>query len=744
MNTFRLTSLRANFLISLNYGWARVALNYLRQKGHLPYIFTLAIIGIVTHHAWFTNLSIMSYGDWLVDYSEKTVEYFNFPQAWIGNSLGSRDMGGVYWPFMFVAGLLASFNFSPALIERIIFLWPVALLTPICMYGLSFYMLQSKAGAFTSAIAYTLGTPLVVASTGILTAHMAMTLTPLLMLAYFNALEKESLFHIVLSSLLIFIIGFYDFRFLYLVAWLLFFYTAFHFLVFRARENKIGRKTFLMFVPLTVLPILLNLYWLPSLFQPNFGGEMLSRDLFGTSFVDLTKSIFLFVYLWSGTGITAFQIHTIGVQFLPIPFLAILGIYYTRGKNKYILFFSLVALTGIFLTKMDHQPFPAIYGWLYLNLPGFNAFRDSTKFYFYIALGYAVLIGAFTKYLSMVSHLSSWKKVTRISLIILINVIFLWNAKPLVTGEIRTVYVPRDIPNDYLVLKDFLKQQDGFYRTLYIPRESRWGYYTNQHPKMSSIDLLYGSWKSFVVANDQTSKALLSIFQRDISSNLLNASAVKYVIVPVRDAISDDDFFIYYGNSRNKYIQALDQLSYLKRINIGTNELIVYENENYRPHIYVTPEIESLYKSPPYSKVDFECVQPTQCKIQLNNVKSSVFLNFAENYDSGWKMLAGNVNWNKLSSGKNELPESFHIKNDASLNSFFLDIEYFKEHFPHDYHVNPDGSINFELTFYFKPQNAIKVGTAITVITLFGLLLYIFSQVLIKIKFRKDENLDRT
>uniref|UniRef100_UPI00404782A9 hypothetical protein n=1 Tax=Flavobacterium sp. TaxID=239 RepID=UPI00404782A9 len=660
------------------------------------------------------------------------------PQAWSSNAMGARDLGGVYWPLLYIFGLLAHLNISPALIDRIMYLWPIALLTPICMYYFSFYILKSRIGAFTSAIVYSFNIPFIVWSTGIVTAHMAMTLTPLLLLTYFIALEKESFLYAVLSSILIFVIGFYDFRFLYLVVWILFFYTILHFLVFKVKENRISKNILLMFAPLIILPILLNLYWLPSLFQPNFGEGMLNRDLFGTSFVDLTKSIFLFEYLWNGSEMVAFVVHPIPILSLPIPFLAILGVYYTKGRNKYVLYFTLISLLGIFLTKMDHEPFSQVYSWLYLNFPGFNAFRDSTKFYFYIALGYAVLIGAFAKYLAIMPALPFWKKASRIGLIIFINAIFLWNAKPLITGEIRTIYVPREVPSDYLILKDFLKQQDGFYRTLYVPRESRWGYYTNHNPRISSIDMYYGGWKPFVISNEQISRAILSVFQQNFSSNLLNISSVKYVIVPTRDAISDDDFFIYYGNSRSQYIQALNRLSYLKQVNIGTRELLVYENINYRPHIYATPEIESIHKSPIYSKVDYECIQSTQCKILLSNVRSSLFLNFSDNYDSGWKMLAGSVNWNSLSSAKSELPDSFHMRNDASLNSFFLNVDYFKEHFPHDYHVNSDGSINLELTLYFKAQNAIKVGTLITVITLLGLLIYIFTQVFIKIKSRKN------
>jgi len=744
MNASRLISLRANYLSFLSSRQTQAVFTYLQQKGHLPYVLLLAVIGIVTHHAWFTNLSILTYGDCVIDFPEKTAELMQSPQAWSSNAMGARDMVGVFWPLLFSFGLLANLNISPALIERITYLWPIALLTPICMYYLAFYILKSRVGAFTSAVVYTFNIPFIVWSTGILTAHMAMTLTPLLLLTYFIALEKESFLYGVLSSILIFVVGFYDFRFLYLVVWILFFYTILHYIVFKAKEITISKKTLLMFAPLIVLPILLNLYWLPSLFQAGFGGGMLSRDLFGTSFVDLAKSIFLFEYLWNGSEMVAFVVRPIPILCLPIPFLAILGIYFTKGKNKYVLYFALLSLAGIFLTKMDHEPFSEIYSWLYLKFPGFNAFRDSTKFYFYIALGYAVLIGAFAKYLAIMPALPFWKKASRIGLIILINAIFLWNAKPLITGEIRTIYVPREVPNDYLILKDFLKQQDGFFRTLYVPRESHWGYYTNQHPKISNIDLYSGGWKSFVISNEHISQALLSIFQQNFSSNLLNVSSVKYVIVPTRDAISDDDFFVYYGNSRSQYIQALNQLSYLKKINIGTKELLVYENTNYRPHIYSTPEVESINKSPTYSKVEYECIQPTQCKILLHNVRSSLFLNFSDNYDTGWKMLAGNVNWNGLSSEKNELPDSFHTSNDASLNSFFLDIDYFKAHFPHDYQVNSDGSVNLELTLYFKAQNSIKVGTLITVITLLGLLLYIFSQVFIKIKSRKHGLLNRS
>lgn len=704
---------------------------------HLPFIILLALNGVVTHHQWFSNLSMLSYGDWIVDAPEKIIEYFNSPQSWNSNSLGGRDLGGVYWPFLVIAGLLAYLNLSPELIERILFLWPVALLTPIFMYALSFYILKSRLGAITSAIVYSFSTPLVVLSTGIFTSHMAVTITPLLLLTYFIALEKINLRYIFLTALLAFVTGCFDFRFLYLAAWIMIIYTIFHYSIqIRKYEISINLKLILLISTLIAVFVLLNCYWLPNLFQTSFGTGILNRSLFGTSFVDLTKSFFLFVYLWSGSEIVAFQVNPIALTFLPIPIFAVLGIFLSKGDNKYILFFAIICMVGIFLTKMDHEPFSEIYSWLYSKVPGFSAFRDSTKFYFYISLGYAVLIGGFVTYYAALPMSHYWKKVARLLLIVFVNAIFLWNALPLVTGEVKTVYIPRSTPEDYLILNNFLKYQKEFFRTLYIPRESHWGHYTNIHPKMSAVDLSNGSWESYALPGKSESRRILSMFQQSFSSNLISYSAVKYLVVPVKDSKNDDDFFQYYGKGRNEYIRTLDKLPYLEKINIGTRELVIYENKYFRPHIYATSEIETLNKIYSYNKVKYECMQPTQCEVQLNNLTSSVYLNFSESFDPEWRLIVGKVSWPGPSDG-DVLPTSFHLNSEAKLNSFYVDIDYIKEHYPDRVKSNSDGSISLDMTLYFMPQKAIGMGSLIALVTLIGLVSFLIFEVFVKIKSGK-------
>ncbi len=698
---------------------------------HLAPVLGLIAISIAAHHIWFSDMAIFTYGDWFVDFPEKAIENFNLPQAWASHSLGCRNIGLVYWPLLFLGGLFVTMGFSPVFVERVLYMWPVALFTPLFMYAFAYHILKSRGGAFTSAVIYTFNAPFLVGRTGILTSHMVVTFTPLLLLVFFMMLEKRSFLFSLIFCLLSFVIGVYDFRFAYLVAWVIIFYMIFHFIMVESLTREWIKKNKVLLVPIILLPVMLNCYWLPSLFQTSFAGEILTRGLFGSGFVDIVKSFYLFLYLWTGTAITAFEVRPILYSFFPIPLLAFGYLAFKREKNNFILFFILISLIGIFLSKMDKPPFPHVYGWLYWHFPGFNAFRESTKFYFYISLGYAVIIGSLAKTFLSMTPPSFFKKTLGISLVVFINAIFLWNAKPLVTGEIRTLFIPRKIPADYLVLKDFLQEQDGFFRTLYVPRESRWGFFLDHNPKMSHIDMLLNQWKSFSNPDpiDYITDSQMYPFTKKYSKRLLALSGIKYVIVPIRDVQTDDDFFIYYGNNRKRYIQELDRLPYLTRLDIGTKELVVFQNESHRPHIYLSSENESLIKNVPWRNVHFERVQSTHYKIRIEQLKTSMFLNFSELYDPSWALAMGDVTFFGLSSSAHVLPEADHFRNPAMLNSFFLNVDSIKKNYPGSYHLNPDGSIDIELSLFFKPQKAIQWGVMFFGIVFFCLVVGIIFMV---------------
>jgi len=205
---------------------------------------------------------------------------------------------------------------------------------------------------------------------------------------------------------------------------------------------------------------------------------------------------------------------------------------------------------------------------------------------------------------------------------------------------------------------------------------------------------------------------------------LFDSSLIKYVIVPLQDKANDDDFFVYYGNDRNFYIRELDQIPWLKKIDIGTKELVVYENEGYRPHIYTTGERETIYKEVPYKVVDFRFINPTEYKISLKNISTLTYINFSEAFHQDWRVRVGEFDWFKVLTEKNYfIPNKYHYKNDAQLNSFLIDPNVICR----DYECkkNPDGSYDLNLTLFFSPQSYFYLGLTISGLTLFGCLSYL-------------------
>jgi hypothetical protein len=276
--------------------------------------------------------------------------------------------------------------------------------------------------------------------------------------------------------------------------------------------------------------------------------------------------------------------------------LAALGLILYR-RNPQIVFFGLITLIGALLTKQEAEPLSHLYLWLYSHVPGFNAFREASKFYFLIVLGYSVLIGALVKGIGEIKRSKKVWTVGKVIIVLGITGLFLWNTKPFITGEIGTIFVPREIPNDYLITKDFILNQPDYFRTYWIPISSRWSIYTNQHPKVNGIDIVNGDWANLAMnsaSKSPTNQQIVSILKQPYAKNLLDRASIKYIFVPLRDEANNDDFFVFYGDDRQFYVDTLNSLPFLKRIDIGTKNLAVYENTDFKPYIFSPTNLYQL------------------------------------------------------------------------------------------------------------------------------------------------------
>src|SRR3990167_742899 len=86
-----------------------------------------------------------------------------------------------------------------------------------------------------------------------------------------------------------------------------------------------------------------------------------------------------------------FQLQPLKFYFWIYPVLAFSALFFAK-KDKKIIYFSLIAIFGIFMGKGANIPFGGIYAWLYYHLPFFNFFREPVQWWVIIGFSYAVLI----------------------------------------------------------------------------------------------------------------------------------------------------------------------------------------------------------------------------------------------------------------------------------------------------------------------------------------------------------------
>ncbi len=140
----------------------------------------------------------------------------------------------------------------------------------------------------------------------------------------------------------------------------------------------------------------------------------------------------------------------------------------------------------------------------------------------------------------------------------------------------------------------------------------------------------------------------------------------------------------------------------------------------------------------------FKRVNPTKYIVNVENATKPFFLVFSESYNPGWKIYYMNKNtalgkviakypdvnveeaknsWYKFTPQdvvyllrKPAVNESYHFKANGYANAWYINPE----------KINKDGSGNFTLTIYFRPQSYFYLGLFISMITLILSISYLF------------------
>ncbi len=666
----------------------------------LPIIIFLLIV--VVFKNWFLSPYI-SGGDFSIPYIN-IEEISLFPSVWFSTGLGyngSYLLSG--FPLTFLLILLSKMiGFSIAFSVKFIYFYLFISFSIISSFLFFRKLFNKKEFAFLSSSIFLFNTYiLMIVGGGQMGIAMAYAMTPLVLAIFIKLLDSPRFsslnfkFQIsnfklsLLAGLLLSILVFFDLRIAYVCMTAVMLYLVLS-IKYEASKNNLLSIFNLIFYSLIIpgaVTFLLNSFWIiplisggknPLVELGNAYSSLESVKFF--SFAKFEDSLSLFHPNWPENifGKTGF----LKPEFLLLPIFAFSSLLFINGLKSskeriYVLYFALLGLIGAFLAKGANDPFGGIYLWLFDHFPGFMMFRDPTKWYVLVAVSYSILIpySVWNIYGFLKSKIKNQKsKIYNLQNLFLIFTILylLFLIRPALLGQLTGTFKTTTVPDDYLKLEQFLSSQNTFSRTLWIPTQQRFGFYSNLHPAIPAQDFFKTTEYTNILKNV------------GMSRSLLQESAVKYVVVPYD---SQGEIFLkdrkYDNRIYQETINNVSKIPYLKRIN-GFGKIAVFEAPNPRDHFWTTSSSLSL---------KYQYISPVEYKIEVKNAKKGDTIIFSESYDARWIAKSS-----ELRVQSSEFDNKF--------NSFVL----------------PKNG-NYELEIYYTPQDYVNIGLAISVVTLFSSLL---------------------
>lgn len=513
----------------------------------------IIFITLVIFRSWFISplAETLSSGDWPYLFADQIRQFSYFPEArylWLA-------------PYYQVVTkiLVQHFGLHWHLIERLFWFWPWVLLSFLA----SFSFTRSTIGA----LIYTTNTyALMIVGGGQMGVAMAYALAPLVLKSFIKVPEyilySTSKFLIsnykflISNSLLLAIQVMFDPR----IALLTISAAILYWIVNQGNLKNMVRW---FSVPLGITAVLHTYWWIPLLKNPgvlNTQIREVSREAVKfLSFASFSQTLSLLHPNWTENIFG--KVYFMRPEFLIIPLIAFFSLLFMRHRQnaestgQKTGYFVLLALLGAFLAKGSHEPFGGIYLWLFEHIPGFWLFRDSTKFYLWIALAYAFLIP-----FSIDSLTNRWKaKFSILPKVSGVLFVFLWVIliRQAVMHQLSGTFQSRPIEPEYVQLKNLITSLPEGGSTYWVPTLQRFGFTSKSHPAISLGEEIPGE--------DLT--AILSTLQSTDTEIKLKQKGVVYVVVPYDT--SEEIFLTDRAFDQKKYEQTIgtvDKISWLKPV----------------------------------------------------------------------------------------------------------------------------------------------------------------------------------
>lgn len=615
---------------------------------HTILFFLFGFIIFVTYKNWFLLPDIIG-GDWPY-YFEQTFLDLAFPPlswaSWRGNGFGGID----------IAYSLHIFEHFIILGTTILHI-PWNVISKIAWFG-TFLLLMSFSASylhriifpeigiwyrFIAVFIYSLNTYiLLVASGGQMGYALGYAIAPLVCGLFIKSTFLKNKIYItkeiILNSILFGFLLMIDVRITYMVLFIIGIYYLY--IIFFTKIKKI-KTTIVILLPIS-FGFLLNLAWiLPLVFlKQNIVNEVSqiytsSASIRFFSFADFSHALGLVHPNWPENifGKTYFM----KAEFLLFPMLAYSSLLFINMKQKahstnMILFFAFLGLTGAFLAKGANEPFGQLYIWMFEYIPGFVMFRDPTKWYVLIVMSYSVLIPFSVYKISLLLKskqkflINSKNRIINLQYLFLLLIILylLFLVRPAFFGQLGGTFKKHEIPKEYITLATFMDKQPEFFRTMWVPRQSRFTYASSEHRAVEALSFY-----------DATSSAqVITEIRKESSSQQLEDLGIKYIIVPYDSFGEIFQKNRKYNSQEYEYVvKELKKIKWLKELP-GFGKIAVFQMQTHKDHFYLLND----------GSVSYDVKNTTQYQLQVNTEEKNQLI-FSENYNPYWVAY---VNGNKI------------------------------------------------------------------------------------------------
>lgn len=652
------------------------------------YIFLgLAIILFVLIFIKWTFPGDLSSGDWPYLYPSAIYQHqiLTLWDPYINGGFG-QSVIHQFWFNAYALTIVKLANIlSWSVFERLVWFFPFAIISLSSSFLLAKKINKNRYFSLLSSIIYTTNTYiLMVVAGGQVGVMMAYSVLPLALFSFTSLLEDQSLRKVLIFSVSLAVLTMFDLRVVYMFLFgsLLFFFPL-------TTKKKVIRSTLKVYIwPIAIL-ILLHSYWiLPLLLSGGSKGidtfqQYTSSDsLSFFSFAKLENSVSLLHPNWPENLFG--KVSFLRPEFMIFPFLAFLSLLFVGNEKKktkvLVVSFALLGLTGAFLAKGTNDPFGFIYKSAFEVVPGFNMFRDPTKWYMLVALSFSVLVPYTLEKAS--AFFSRKNKSKNVVILMSIGFLLFWSfsIRDVLLGRIGGTLKPRDVPENYKIFSSFLNKDKEFYRTLWVPAHPTFAYFSTNHPAISGINFF----------DSDSIHNLVATMSNLSSEKVMQDAGIRYVVVP--DDIEGKLFVNdrkYNEGIYEETVSKLRNIDYLSEVK-DYGKIKVFEVDNPKGHFWGTnSEME----------ISFQYLSPTRYVIDVGHVNEGDILVFSESYDSNWFALSENMRIPSL---------RYPISKDRFVNGF---------------KIPQTGSSS--MTVYYKPQDLVNFGLIISGASLALIVLYL-------------------